>query len=57
MAVNALTGPNLLRVGQVLRIPPLEPVGQAPGFKTLPVSELMAGPLDAGFTTSAWLAQ
>ncbi len=55
MAANNLSDPNRIQVGQVLRIPPPEPVGQAPNFKILPDSELVDGPMDALFVPADWL--
>lgn len=41
---NSLANPNLLDVGQVLRIPPSRQVTPGPGFKIVPDSELVNGP-------------
>ena len=52
---NNLSNPNLLEVGQTLLIPP--PVLDRPGsaFKIIPDSELVYGPLSAGFDFSGFI--
>ena len=45
---NAIADVNVLDVGQVLNIPAPEPVATGPGFKIIPDSEFVAGPL-AGY--------
>ncbi len=41
---NELANPNLLEVGQVLRIPPVSQADPGPAFKIIPDSELVNGP-------------
>ncbi len=44
MEANGIQDPNWISVGRVLIIPPPVPVGEAPGLKLLPDSELVYGP-------------
>lgn len=44
VAYNSLLNPNLLDVGQVLRIPPTSQATPGSGFKIIPDSELVNGP-------------
>lgn len=57
IAANRLDNPNLLYPGQVLIIPPpsLDSIG--PAFKIIPDSELVYGPLAAGFDTAAFIQE
>lgn len=48
-AINEITNPNLIEVGQVLLIPPPTFDQAAAGFKILPDSELVNSPSNAGF--------
>lgn len=52
---NMIDDPNSLRIGQELSIPVPSPVGQAPGFKIIPDSELIYGPTAADFSTAGFL--
>lgn len=44
---NNLTNPNLLTIGQLLEIPAPQPVAMGSGFKIIPDSELVFGPVSA----------
>lgn len=57
MAVNRLTDPNRLWVGQPLVIPPPDPDMQAPALKIIPDSELVAGPMGIFFDTAEVVAR
>jgi len=46
---NGITDVNILEIGQALDIPAPEPVATGPGFKIIPDSELVAGPVTAYF--------
>ncbi len=46
---NGITDVNVLEIGQILDIPAPEPVATGPGFKIIPDSELVAGPVTAYF--------
>lgn len=57
MALNGLTNPDLLQVGQTLQVPGVDiqrVIG--PDFKIIPDSELVYGPAAQGFDASAFLA-
>ncbi|MBN2044222.1 MAG: LysM peptidoglycan-binding domain-containing protein [Anaerolineales bacterium] len=47
IAENGITDPNLIAVGQALRIPPPSPTDPAPDLKLIPDSELVNGPYNA----------
>ena len=49
MAANQITNPNLISVGQNLVIPPPSITAYGTSFKVVPDSELILGPLTAGF--------
>ena len=49
---NQIENINILEVGQDLMIPVAEPVTTGPGFKIIPDSELVAGPVTAHFNLS-----
>ncbi len=53
---NQLDNPDVLEVGQVLRIPPPDLSQIGPDFKILPDSELVAGPASADFDAQAFIA-
>jgi hypothetical protein len=55
MQANGLTDPNLLSVGQVLRIPAPLPGEEGPDFKVIPDSELVYGPASATFDMEAFI--
>jgi LasA protease len=52
---NGIQNPDLLSVGQNLTIPAPTPKAPAPGFKILPDSELVNGPVSAYFDTAAYI--
>jgi murein DD-endopeptidase MepM/ murein hydrolase activator NlpD len=54
---NALANPNLLEVGQVLTIPPADPLPTGPSFKIVPDSELVYSPGTAGFDLAAFIGE
>lgn len=53
--VNQLVNPDLLEPGQVLTIPPGEPLSPGPDFKIIPDSELVLGPASANFDFRAYI--
>lgn len=55
IGANELINPNLLDVGQMLTIPVPTPQGPGPGFKVLPDSELVYGPVTAYFDVEAFI--
>lgn len=55
MAANNINNANQLEVGQVLNVPAPNPVGQAPGFKIIPDSELVYGPASIYFNIDAFI--
>src|SRR3990170_4645014 len=52
---NSLTSPDFLEIGQVLTIPPPRPGPPGPGFKIIPDSELVYGPVSATFDIAAFI--
>ena len=54
---NNITNPDLVEVGQVLTIPPGEPLPPGPGFKVIPDSELIYSPGTANFDVGAFFRQ
>lgn len=54
---NEITNPDIVEVGQVLTIPPGDPLPPGPGFKVIPDSELIYSPGTAGFDISAFIKQ
>jgi murein DD-endopeptidase MepM/ murein hydrolase activator NlpD len=57
MAVNNLTDPDKIDVGQVLTIPVRPPSPMGPSFKIIPDSELVDGPAAASFDMAAFVKQ
>ena len=55
LAANQLADPNILYVGQALEIPAVIPGDPAPGFKIIPDSELVNGPVNVHFDIYAYL--
>ncbi len=55
--VSDIPNVNILEVGQVLTIPVPDPVTRGPGFKIIPDSELVAGPITAYFETPDFIYQ
>ncbi len=55
MQANGLFNPNFLAVGQVLVIPPPEPLEAGPSIKLLPDSELVFGPSTSSFDTVSFV--
>ncbi|MBM3152605.1 MAG: LysM peptidoglycan-binding domain-containing protein [Chloroflexi bacterium] len=56
LAANSLTDPNVLDVGQVLFIPAPTPQAAAPGFKIIPDSELVHGPMSITLDIDSYIA-
>ena len=54
---SELTDINILSVGQLLVIPPPDPVTTGPGFKIIPDSELIASPVTIYFDTADFAYQ
>jgi murein DD-endopeptidase MepM/ murein hydrolase activator NlpD len=52
---NGITNPNILNVGQTLIIPAGTPQPAGPGFKLIPDSELVYGPLSGKFDVSSFI--
>lgn len=52
---NDMLNPNVLEVGQVLTIPVATPQNRGPGFKILPDSELVNGPVNILFDIEAFV--
>ncbi|MEA4908848.1 MAG: LysM peptidoglycan-binding domain-containing protein [Chloroflexi bacterium] len=57
VSANQISNPNLLEVGQVLVIPPPEPLPPGPDFKVIPDSELVYGPVSATLDLPAFVQQ
>lgn len=57
IAANDIHNPDYLEVGQVLTIPPAEPLPPGPDFKVIPDSELVNGPASAGFDLNAFIQE
>ncbi len=57
VTANGIENPDLLSVGQELRIPPPTPKETGPSFKILPDSELVYGPVSAYFNVAGYLSQ
>jgi LysM repeat protein len=53
--VNDISNPNLIEVGQVLRVPPPMYDKVSPSFKIIPDSELANSPSNAGFDTAEFI--
>lgn len=54
---NSLADPNRLEVGQLLQIPPADPLPPGPGFKVIPDSELVYGPSSADFDIAGYISE
>ena len=54
---NDLDNPDLLEIGQVLVIPPPQPVGTATDFKLIPNSEFVYSPGSLDFDTASFVRQ
>jgi len=52
---NDILDENMLSIGQEIDIPPAKPVGQAPGFKIIPDSELVYGPTVVDFSVATFM--
>ena len=52
---NNITNPDALEVGQTLTIPVVTPQAPGPGFKEIPDSELVYGPLSASLDVAAFI--
>jgi murein DD-endopeptidase MepM/ murein hydrolase activator NlpD len=57
LAENKNIDPNLLEIGQVIKVPPPKPDGDAPGYKIIPDSELVYGLANAGFDAGEFVRQ
>lgn len=55
MKANKITNPDVLDVGQKLIIPVPTPEGMGPDFKIIPDSELVYGPVSAGFDIAEFI--
>lgn len=56
LANNELIDPNILSVGQVIRLPP-PPTEETPDFKIIPDARLVRGPGSADFDVRAFVSQ
>jgi len=54
---NSLANPDRLEVGQVIEIPPPDPLPPGPGFKIIPDSELVYGPSSADFDLPGYVSE
>jgi LasA protease len=54
---NNITNPNLIEVGQVVIIPPADPLPPGPAFKIIPDSEFVYGPASAQFDLEEFIKQ
>ena len=55
--LNEITDPNSLDIGQFLLIPAPTPAGEAPGFKIIPDSELVYGPMSTTLDLAAFVSE